>query len=58
MIGVLEIVIGFLEILIGQFRDNDHRDYDCRDFYCRDFDIDPKISDIHLSVLSDFLTTL
>ena len=42
MIGVLEIVIGFLEILIGQFRDNDYRDYDCRDFYCRDFDIDPK----------------
>ena len=35
------ILIGFLEILIGQFRDFDCRNYDCRDFDCRDFDIDP-----------------
>ena len=39
----ITIVIGFLEILIGQFRDFDCRDYDCRDFDCRDFDIDPYI---------------
>ena len=32
VIVILEIVIGFLDILIGQFRYNDCRDYDCRDF--------------------------
>ena len=36
MIGVLEIVIGFLEILIGQFRDFDFDFFGS--FGCRDFD--------------------